>query len=403
MLAGSSSQSTGIPLSIIYRILRVAPEFINFRQKNIFVFTANPSVDALKDLLQEEALWLTDNHLASISLAIEKHHAQINDAQTQKKMLETGVSNLQTKDPVKLPPGLINQIESQVEKLGPNLYPIGDYEWAVVCKLVMQSGKLLNDLPEVQLSAKTLLDELKIIYEVLSSDTFKKGGAFLQINGIHFQELLIQFIGQLCLLEQYESAAAIHEYIRLAHLALAQRQYNELDESKIAMTLAPGLFEGLGLFRNIIPRTGAETANLRADTQEYGFFKVLMKEMMMAPVFTTPFEPTHYAIFCQKGSVPKLLASASSSSYDSEDAQGDKLPVIIPRRHSLVSRLRHLTISSSSSSSSSRTSEAAEWVPPPTMLPGYALLNQVAVPAAVRSSSASGEVPPKKVAKPGGG
>jgi hypothetical protein len=396
MLLGSSSSSSssssalpsGIPLKTLYSILRVAPAFIDFRKLNIFILTAATSVNALKGLLQHEEFLGNDEDIKTVTEVIEKHHSEKSNFVKRKAKLEQLRDSIQEKDLTR-ERELKKEIVDQIEKMDENISPIADYEWAVLCKVAMQSGNVLNDLAQVQKAKYIFLDELKAVNEVLSSDVFKKGSAFLEIKGSYFQELLLKFIGQLCVLKQFESAAVIHQYIHLTYRVLRERESNDTNESKVAFAFAPGLFGGLGLFGHILPRTNSDVSNSRADVQEYGFLKLVMKEMMLHPVFTVDFNPTLYSAFFQNEGGAEL-----SVSYDSPDESSKEPKSTKSSKPTLMSLFRRLNVSSTSIPKNvitpgNRPIELAPPLPPSprSIVPGYALLHQISMTEASSHST----------------
>lgn len=404
MQAGPSSQSRRFSVLELQRILDIAPHFIDKSKKNIFVLTAGSSLPVLQELLQNEDLWNNDDPIAAFRHAIMQHEAMIPSFSVQSDKLRESLAHANLMSPRNGTTEVYKQIEVEIEDLKQRLVPIGDFEWAVVCKLSMQFSDLLPKTHEGRAAIQGLIEQLQLIHKITNSDTFKEGAAFLRCDLSYLQDVFIETITKICASGFVGSAHAIHRYMSLAPWVLSESERNEVDSTKIAMTLAPGLFQGLGIFGQIIPRTGDELHNMQADTREYALFKKVMMELIAAPHFQKPFDVSLYL-----GTVPVAVAPTSKDKKAHESS-----PSSSTSRHvSLLDKFRNMSITSSSSSSSSSSTVPTRTVerkssypaskvdkghvvarttsePGTPLLPGYGLIRAVgSSPSSPRLSSSS--------------
>ncbi|MGE3319572.1 MAG: hypothetical protein AB7I18_09785 [Candidatus Berkiella sp.] len=377
------------PAQHALRVLEIAPRFIEFKHPNIFVLTANASAYVLLEILKDETHWRSANPIESIKAAIASHNSQTDSYQAKKQDLLTLIEKRQeTTSTPEATRAAIKELRSQIDAIEPRTLQIGDYEWAVACKLVMQQSKILSDSSKMKEATKSLIEQIQTIQAVTSSDIFKKGAAFLRIDGQYFQELFLNFMGKLCVANELVSARVIHQYFRLAQSALALRDINELDSTKIGMTLAPGLFESLDIFGHILPRTGDEALDVSADAKEYACFKIIMKELVLIDVFSKDFSPALYLPFLKPEDLPKAVAAAPAAASSSSPA-------------SMMQRLRELRLDEADTFKRDKKDTLAQRERSHSVLPGYSLLSAVtkgSPPSGSRSDSPSDPSPSLKKA-----
>jgi len=339
------------------RVLEIAPRFIDIRKKNIFVYSANASAYALVDILKDDAIWRSEDPKSAIEASIAKHHAQMELYQKQKEHLRELISKRQevTSTPEATRVAL-RELQTQLDMVEPKTLPIADYEWAVACKLIMQQAKILSDTPKVKEALRSLLEHIQTIQMVTGSEIFKKGAAFLRIDGQCFQELLLNFMGKLCLANELDSVRVIHQYFRLGQLALAHSDVNELDVTKIGMTLAPGLFQSLDLFGHVLPRSGDEAQDVLADAKEYACFKIIMKELVMIREFSLEFNPAAYHPYLKPEDLLKPAAATSTQPRD------------------MMLRLREMSLNEGDPLKRDKKDALRERSASNAILPGYALI-----------------------------
>lgn len=408
--SSSSSVATPprYPLAHIYRVLMMAPRFIDMRAKNIFVQTATSASAALNKILLNEKHWESENPEPSIRAAIEKHVHEIPENQLQKEQLIATLNNLPSKSSSSTTQEVKKRFEDEINAVDPFTYPIGDYEWAVVCKLVMQSGNLLPMTPETHAALELFIAQLREMCEALDTKKYSKTQRFIRVefDGLFFKE----FLGQLNVLCQVETVATIHQYLYLRHLVLEQKEHNGLSEEQLPMTFAPGLFQGLGVFGRLIPRTGDKHHDTDADRREYNLFKTFMKSILELPLFAQPFDERLYAGIRQPDFAMESTAVFAPPSPRTREEQGKASRSFMSMfaRFGISSSPAPSVLSSSSSSSisaatqekpPSRRNSAATITPPPSVppivipsvrfedpeAPGYSVLRQIS-----RSSQPSG-------------
>lgn len=384
MQDGPSQLPRRYTVAELQRILNIAPHFIDKSTKNIFVLTAGGALPILQEILQNETLWQSEDPISAIHQAIVQHNDSIpHFVQEKSKLTEALAHGIMS--PRNGTSVVYKQIQSEIEALTPKLASISDYEWAVACKLAMQNADLLPETPEACIAVAELTEQLQRIHKVTNSDTYKEGAAFLRCDFSYLQEVFIQTLGKMCALGFVDSVKAIHQYMSFAPWVLSSSASNEVDNIKIAMTLAPGLFQALGIFGQIIPRTSDEMHNMRADTAEYALFKKVMMELITAPQFQETFDVSLYSRADQLLSTTSLSNTTDSRTQESSPQPSSSSST---RHTSLLNRFRHFGISSSSkavekkSTAPAQTSKSHDVLrstsePAVPLLPGYSLIRSV--------------------------
>ncbi len=411
MLTGihSSSSSSSVatptryPLAHIYRVLMIAPHFIDMRAENIFVRTASGSSAALNKILLDEMHWHSDSPEASIRVAIAKHAEEIPEQQLQKEQLIETLNNIDSKSTSSTTRDVKKRFEDEINAIDAFTHPIGHYEWAVVCKLVMQSGNLLPMTMETHAALELLIAQLREMHEVLDTKKYPRTQRYMriEIDGFFFQE----FLGQLILLCQVETVATIHQYLYLGHLVLMQKEHSGVSEEQLPMTLAPGLFQGLGIFGRLIQRTGDINHDTDADRREYNVFKKVIKSILELPIFAKPFDVSLYAGFKQPDFATEAATIIAPPSPRTREEQGKSSRTFmsmftkfsltsssaVPLSSSSASSISSASSTSTQEKTSSRRNSAATTPPsvpvPPIVIPsvrfeepegpGYGILRQI--------------------------
>ncbi|MCS5712065.1 hypothetical protein [Candidatus Berkiella aquae] len=403
MLSGSSTQSPPqFPLAIVRRILDIAPHFIDMQRREIFIYTGTSAVNALLAILQEEILSQSDEPTTRIQLAIKKHRSEMEEAKERKIILSETIESIRAKKTVDKE--ILRQHEKEFEEVDAKCYPIDDYDWAVACKLAMSNGNILHDTPETRRVIEIFLEQLKQLHRLYNTEEFKQCMSFARIDA---SDTIIQLIGQLCALEHFESAYVIHQFLNLSHLALSERVVNQVDENGLATVLTPGILQGLGLYRRIIPRTGNEAKDTAADAQEFTLFKKILPSFLKSPIFQQSFNPELYKGIVQPFFVPTRTVQTNSSSPILPTIP----PLAIPSSSSsydlkgesqLLKKWKLLSIATREKKQPKYTRKTSEPVPPlrstiepgsprKELLPAYSLLHSVPPPLVPLTTSSSAE------------
>lgn len=291
--ASSFDDSDIYTLPQVLAVVGHAKAAIDFKKHHIFLESDASGLANLKTVLKLMP-WHTDlnSNLQSLTKALEtrKHSVQLYNLQLQEARAEL--------EKIKATPKKAAAKESEVSPTETRLLqeisnleqliaPITSDAWAVMCKWSMLRGIIFD------FSSKKVHAALRILL-------FKLRDCKTEQPSVIFKE----FIGQLCLIGQYQTAEVIHRYINLAKLILDKSAENNMNADQVAFTLAPGLLEGLTLLGQFNERKAGISEedrlfNERAYASEIRIFKNLFRPLLDDPLFWQDFHPALYRDFKQ--------------------------------------------------------------------------------------------------------
>ncbi len=258
----------------VKKILAIATSFIDFKTKHIFLATGGESQHALMRILlqetQSEAEDDIEKIVESIKLAIKKHN---DDVPTHRKEVQSLRELLveSSEDSVEL---VRREYENQFSS------PITDVEWAVVCKLLMMKGEILD--PNQQ-SWAIFFAEIQKMQEYIEIDEVQSI-PIAKLNPAFVQKVFRDFIGQLCIDWQFEAAQVLHTYFHFANRLLQESNNNGLDRNQIAFALGASLCHALLCFGKLKDTT----------PKEYAVFKHIVDNIIGDSIYNTPFHVNLY-------------------------------------------------------------------------------------------------------------
>ncbi len=324
MISGST-QNKDLTQKQIQFILTFSPVFINFTLPNIFLKSVGEGPQVLREIMTpisdkwSKKDWSEINAaraeiIQEISEAIKAHRQEIPRFVEELKSAQAEKTKLlaeQSKNPTaEINLQVLNQ---RITFLHLKTTDITEYDWAVFCKLVMQKEKILADVLEISVAMWIFLEKMKEWYQYYQESPLFKSARrgdepVALFNKKPLRLCCDQFLGQLC--QQQESGMAsaeiIHNYLHLAYQVWREQKSKQKKDQKekpftkkdIAMTFAPGLFEGLGIFQEMLKTLPGEEmlsadAKMQKSLDLYNFYQLIVSAFM-SKRFRKPFNKDFY-------------------------------------------------------------------------------------------------------------
>lgn len=173
-------------------------------------------------------------------------------------------------------------------------------DWAVLCKEMVKNGKILDkenfDAEHLQIFCawQMLLHQLKGHYPSLLTEDPSKIDLVVELENPALPRIIPNFLGQLCLLGQTESAQAIHNFLHLFYKASLQTDKNRMDLWALAKMAAPSLLDALELSGKIAPQNDDDMFGTQVLKQESFCIANLIHIVLRLPLFEQPFDTALY-------------------------------------------------------------------------------------------------------------
>lgn len=194
--------------------------------------------------------------------------------------------------------------------------PIGLLEWASFYKQMIQNACLL-DLTSVKVNAAwhIFLHQLRKIHTAFSKEELTKSTdgvpALLRINEEGIRKIWLEFIGQLCAIDEIDSARVIHSYIHFATKVLAGQKINGMTLESAGSMVLNVLLSGLDLSEVLVlAENNTFEGKYQAAAAAHRFFPKVAPFLITMPHFEQPFDLKLYAAHQQNR---ELYASTLSA------------------------------------------------------------------------------------------
>jgi hypothetical protein len=195
--------------------------------------------------------------------------------------------------------------EVPVKKPLEKVRPIGVLEWASFYKHIMQNGCLL-DLTSIKVNAAwhIFLHQLRKIHTAFTKEELTKSNdgapAIFRLNEEGIRKIWLEFIGQLCTIDEIDSARVIHSYIHLATKIVAGQKANGMTPESAGSMVLSVLLSGLDLSEVLVlPENNTFDGKYQAAAAAHRFFPRVAPFLITMPHFEKPFDPSLY-IGCQQ-------------------------------------------------------------------------------------------------------
>lgn len=213
--------------------------------------------------------------------------------------------------------------EVTLKKPPEKVRPIGLLEWASFYKQMIQNGCIL-DLTNLKVNAAwhIFLHQLRKIHSVFSREELTKSTdgvpALLRINEEGIRKIWLEFIGQLCLIDEIESAKVIHSYIHFATKVMAGQMVNGMTAESAGSMVLSVLLAGLDLSEVLVlPENNSFEKKREAAAAAYHFFPRVAPFLIVMPHFQQPFDPKLYETHHQNTELyAATLASAKKLMWE---------------------------------------------------------------------------------------
>ncbi len=262
------------------------------------------AVNALKKIILETKFTRdVTKSLPSITEKIAAYNASFKKEEELPPLLVSVPSEKELKKGKKEKQPVLTEVS--VKKSPEKVLPIGPLEWASFYKHMIQNGCLL-DLTSVKVNAAwhIFLHQLRKTHTVFSREELTKSSdgapALLRINEDGIRKIWLEFIGQLCAIDEMDSARVIHSYIHLATKILAGQKANGMTTESAGSMVLSVLLSGLDLSEVLVlPENNTPDGKYQAAAAAHRFFPKVAPFLITMPHFEQPFDPSLYATFQQ--------------------------------------------------------------------------------------------------------
>lgn len=301
MLSGPELKYTQNQLWLLLDML-CHSSFLDFNSPKIFLKVSGYGLIILQQILQvklEAPPLNREDLIREIEEVLDLHHRNIPLYTAQLTLVQNQISNDQNSDTEQTKEEK-RALEDELKQLQSKTTPIDEYDWAVIGKVAMQKGQVLNEEEaECSLAFNIFLEQIKELFPLLIDKykTQERAGTDLEKKDEEtIRQYFLEFIGQLCTLNELKGAAILHNFLHLAHKLWHSNQASEhkFNTFNIGMTFSLGLFEGLKILQSM----GIDSSDIKM-RNERQIFALLTSGLISHPIFAQPFTKERYKLFSQ--------------------------------------------------------------------------------------------------------